>query len=564
MLTGLKRAQIQTLVQRCEMIIDARNIDPNASLDSDVCIVGGGTAGITLAREFIGKQFRVCLLESGGALPEPETTSLNVGQNVGFPYYALDTARARCFGGSSTKWDVPIGSDKLGMRLRPLDPIDFEERDWVPFSGWPFRKTELDPYYERAQHICRVAPTTYSVEDWEDPKGRPRLPLKPDELTTIIYKFGWQEILAHKYPGEVSRAENVTTVLHANVLEIEANPDGNRVNRLRVGALHGEQFFVTARRYILAAGGIEIPRLLLVSDKIQTNGLGNQHDLVGRFFMEHIHFWSGILVPNRRDVFQTTGLYNDIHTVHGVPIIGKLALSETVVRREKLLNQNVQLMPMLLPNPFKFPTMSTPGVRSLRTVFTGLHRRERIDNLGQHLTQALRSWDEIAIAIGRKMRRKVVKVPKIQLFRFANMAEQAPNPLGRVTLGSERDQFGQRRVQLDWRVTAQDIRSIRRTQDLMAAALERSGFGRFHKELLDDTPPTTTHGGYHHMGTTRMHSDPKQGVVDPNCQVHDVVNLYIAGPSVFPTGGYANPILTIVALSVRLADHIKKSLASNE
>ena len=97
----------------------------------------------------------------------------------------------------------------------------------------------------------------------------------------------------------------------------------------------------------------------------------------------------------------------------------------------------------------------------------------------------------------------------------------------------------------------------------MAAALERSGFGRFYKELLDDTPPATTHGGYHHMGTTRMHSDPKQGVVDPNCQVHDVANLYIAGPSVFPTGGYANPILTIVALSVRLADHIKKSLENN-
>ena len=546
------------------MIIDARNIDPNASLDSDVCIVGGGTAGITLAREFIGKQFRVCLLESGGALPEPETTSLNVGQNVGFPYYALDTARARCFGGSSTKWDVPIGSDKLGMRLRPLDPIDFEERDWVSSSGWPFTKAHLDPYYERAQHICRVAPTTYAVEDWEDPKRRPRLPLKRDELETIIYKFGWQEILAHEYPGDVSRAENVTTVLHANVLEIETNPVGDRVNRLRVGSRPGQEFFVMAKRYILAAGGIEIPRLLLVSNRTQKNGLGNHHDLVGRFFMEHIHFWSGILVPNRPEVFQTTALYNDIHVVSDVPIIGKLALPETVIRREKLLNQNVQLMPMLLPNPFKFPTMSAPAVRSLRTVFTTLLRGEKIDNLGRHLAEALRSWDEIAMALGRKMRRKLTKVPQIQLFRFANMAEQAPNPHGRVTLGSEQDQFGQRRVRLDWRVTAQDIRSIRRTQDLMAAELERSGFGRFYKELLDDTAPTTTHGGYHHMGTTRMHSDPKHGVVDPNCRVHDVANLYIAGPSVFPTGGYANPILTIVALSVRLADHIKKSLASNE
>ena len=323
-------------------------------------------------------------------------------------------------------------------------------------------KSSVGPLLRTGAAHLSDCTSSYSVEDWEDPKRRPRLPLKSDELETIIYKFGWQEILAHEYPGEVSRAENVTTVLHANVLEIETNPDGDRINRLRVAAPHGEQFFVTAKRYILAAGGIEIPRLLLASNRIQKNGLGNHHDLVGRFFMEHIHFWSGILVPNRPEVLQTTALYNEIHTVSGVPIIGKLALPETVIRREKLLNQNVQLMPILLPNPFKFPTMSAPAVRSLRTVFTGLFRGEKIDNLGRHLAQALRSWDEIAIAIGRKMRRKLAKVPQIQLFRFANMAEQAPNPLGRVTLGSEQDQFGQRRVRLDWRVTAEDIRSIRR------------------------------------------------------------------------------------------------------
>jgi choline dehydrogenase-like flavoprotein len=546
------------------MISEADTIGQNATLDTDICIVGGGTAGIALAREFIGQQFRVCLLESGGMLPEPEATSLNEGENVGYPYYALDAARARCFGGSSTKWHIPIGGDRLGMRLRPLDPIDFEERDWVPFSGWPFRKAHLDPYYERAQHICRVAPITYAVEDWEDHKRR-RVPLNSDQLETIIYKFGWKEIFVREYPQEVSRAENVTTLLHANVLEMETSPEGERVDRLRVGARHGEHFFVTAKRFILAAGGIEIPRLLLLSNKVQKSGLGNDHDLVGRFFMEHLHFWSGFLVPNRPDVFETTALYNDIHTVNGVPIIGKLALPEKVLRCEKLLNQNVQLIPLILPDPFRFPAISTPAVQALRDVFGALFRREKMDGLGRNLAEVLRHWDEVALAIGRKMRRTLIKVPRIQLFRFANMAEQAPHPNGRVTLGSERDQFGQQRVRLDWQVTAEDIRSIRRTQDLMAAALERSGFGRFYKELLDDTPPATTHGppatthgGYHHIGTTRMHVDAKQGVVDPDCRVHGISNLFIAGPSVFPTGGYANPVLTMLALTLRLADHVKK------
>ena len=536
------------------MIIDAKTLPETARLETDVCIAGGGLAGIVLARELIGKDLRVLVLESGGRTIEPATQSLAAGQNVGFPYYPLDAARPRCLGGSSTRWHVPLGGDRVGARLRPLDPIDFEKRDWVPFSGWPFTRTHLDPYYERAQSICRVGPPTFEATDWEDRKARPRLPLLGNEVQTIIYKFVLRDLFADEYPNEVARAENTTTILGANVLEIETNATADRVTRLRVRALDGPQFHVSAKLFVLAAGGIEIPRLLLLSRAVSRNGLGNGHDLVGRFFMEHPHFWSGIFLPSKPDFFRSIALYDDVHTVDGVAIVGKLALNESVLRREKLLNQNIQFFRRMVADP----PVSEPGVASLKRLLGASFRRKKLERWGWHAANVLRNLDDV----GASLHRKVFGTPQVPGIIFANMMEQVPNPESRVTLGEERDLFGQNRVQLNWKITPQDIRSAIRTQEMIGGELQRTGLGRFFQQLENETPPANTEGGYHHMGTTRMHSDPKQGVVDAYCRVHGVGNLFIAGPSVFPTGGYANPALTVVALTVRLADRVKALMAS--
>lgn len=545
------------------MIIDARSIETGSRLESHLCIVGAGTAGIVLAREFIGQGLRVHLLESGGSSPDPETQSLGHGENVGLPYYPLDTARARFFGGSSTRWRVPMGGERLGARMRPLDPIDFEKRDWVPFSGWPFDKRHLDSYYQRAQAICRIEPESYAVEDWEDSKARPRLPLPGEEVQTIIYKIGCRDPFVRDYAKEVADAENITTLLHANVLEVETNASADRVTRLRVGTVNGKQFCVTSKVFVLALGGIETPRLLLLSDRAQKTGLGNQNDLVGRFFMEHPHFWSGVFVPNRSDLFQSTALYNDVHMVNGVAIVGKLAVSETVLRREKLLNQNVQLIRDRLPDPFKYRGPRPPGVESFKALCSAVIQTKKVGAPATHLKTIVGDFPSVVAAAARKIRNRVTGTPLIPVFRFANMMEQIPNPESRMTLGKEHDLFGQRRVQLNWKITAQDIRSAGKTLSIIGGALERAGLGRFFPELLDETPPGNTEGGYHHMGTTRMHTDPKQGVVDADCRVHGTGNLFVAGPSVFPTGGYANPVLTIVALAVRLADHLKERVTLN-
>jgi len=333
------------------MIIDSRSLPENETIVADVCIVGAGVAGITLAREFIGQQFHVCLLESGGFEPDNATQSLYEGENAGHPYYALHEARARYLGGSSNRWGIDIGDNRLGVRLRPFDEIDFEERDWIANSGWPFNKSHIEPFYKRAESICQVEPYTYRLDDWEEPQKN-RLPFIGDKVKTIIYKFGSKEAFTNDYPREIGRAYNVATYLYANVLEVETDEEAKKVTRLRVSCLDGKKFGVSAKLYILAIGGIETPRLLLLSNKSQTCGLGNQNDLVGRFFMEHLHFWSGVYVPSNRDIFRSTGLYDGIHAVNNVPIIGKLALAEKVLRRERLLNQNIQLIPRVVSLAF--------------------------------------------------------------------------------------------------------------------------------------------------------------------------------------------------------------------
>jgi choline dehydrogenase-like flavoprotein len=539
------------------MIVDAETDAIARDIDADICIVGGGTAGLVLAREFIGRSVRICLLESGGLNPEPETQSLTVGDNIGQPYFPLDTARPRVFGGSGTRWNIPIGEDRLGVRVRPFDPIDFEKRDWVPNSGWPFGRDHLEPFYQRAQSVCQVEPPTYEVKDWQDSSNRPPLPISDPDVQTVIYKFAHSEPFVRDYPDQVRRAENITVCLHSNVVEIETNQTGDCVSRLRIRTLGGKEFSVRAGIYVLAAGGIEIPRLLLLSDRIHRNGLGNEHDLVGRFFMEHPHFWSGVFIPNRPDFFRSTALYNDVHTVNNVAIVGKLALTEAALRREKLLNQNVQFF----WRDIVYPPVSAPGVVALRKLVSGQrYNGNSKGGLAEQVATIVGDLDEIGAAAWRHVRKRLVGERTIPAIIFANMMEQIPDPDSRVILGPEQDALGQRRVQLDWRITRQDIRSAIRTHQIIGGAMEKAGLGRFYQQLEEETPPHNTEGGYHHMGTTRMHVDPRQGVVDPNCRMHAIGNLFIAGPSVFPTGGYANPVLTIIALTLRLADHLKTQL----
>jgi choline dehydrogenase-like flavoprotein len=521
------------------VLVDARTVPDGKIIETDVCIVGAGAAGITVARELVGQPFRVCVLESGGFEADPDTQGLARGDSVGVPYFPLIAARLRYFGGTTNHWD--------GW-CRPLDPLDFEVRDWVPHSGWPFDHRHLAPFYARAQPICQLGAATYELEDWKS-DALPLLPFAGDRVTSVIFQHSAPTRFGARYRGALVAANNVSLYLNANAVELETDRNGGTVRLLRAACLTGNRFAIAARRYVVATGGIENARLLLASTKVEPGGVGNRHDLVGRFFMEHPHLESGYLLPSSPEVPVRGYSYLPLR-INTARVSALVTLTPETLRREKLVGFSAVLLP-------RSRSEISTGVASFRVIRRALRQWTLPEDFVKHLGNVISDIDDVAaVAYEKAWSRSGVPGALASLY---NRMEQAPNPDSRVTLSEERDPFGKPLARLDWRLSELDKRSIRRAHEIFGEEVGRAGIGRFHIDV-DATPnwPPLLIGGFHHMGTTRMHTDPRRGVVDANAQVHGVSNLFLAGSSVFPTSGYTGPTLTIVALALRLADHLKR------
>ena len=529
------------------MLSDARELATDQQIDADVCIVGAGPAGISIARELIGNAARVWLLESGGRDLERRAQRLNVGQSVGYPIHRPHESRARAFGGTSRHWFSP-GDETWAAR--PLDPVDFEVRPGIRYSGWPFDRTHLDPYYAHAQMLCGLGPFDYDPGHWSDPARTPPLPLPPGPVETTIFQHGSADF--DGYFQELVRASNVTLLLHASVVELATAEDPGRVDRVELRRDDGSRSSVRARLVVLAAGGIENPRLLLLSRRVHRRGLGNDRDLVGRFFAERLSARTGYIVPSTPDVIGRSRFFPVHVAAPGVHVQGALRVGDGAQREGQLLNCAFFLATRDL-------SFTVEAVRSLATFVKARRRRPLPAELLGHMTNVVTGlWDLGAAARARRRRPN----PARSVLAMRVQAEQAPNPDSRVTLGTQRDRFGLRVARVDWRFTGSDRASIRASQKAVDTTLRTAGLGRVEFMLGDEHPAALIEGNFHHLGATRMHADPAMGVVDPDCRVHGMSNLYIAGSSVFPTYGCSNPTLTVVALALRLADHLKKQLAA--
>jgi choline dehydrogenase-like flavoprotein len=556
------------------LIVDARELPEGHQLETDVCIVGAGVAGITLAHALQDTALRVLLVEAGGKGPDKAAQGLFWGRNTGHHYYGLDTSRCSGVGGSSHKWLLELPDMTLGARIHPLEPIDFEVRPWVPNSGWPFGYDELEPYYRSAHRFCTDGNYGYRGGDWAKHHQARQLHLAGEHITSTVFQFTSRDTFIGQAWAALEASATVTLMTHAIGHAIDTNSAGNQADCLHLSSSQGQKLRIKAHRFVLAAGALETVRLLLLSDRQLKCGLGNQHDLVGRYFMEHPHVWTGRYIPAAHIDATQLGFYYP-HRVDGTTILGKLITTPKAQREGGLLNHCISLHPRakqhganLVPewpidnwpllNSFAYHRgwdadinvaaagSDIPDASDSPALPWNLRKGlKSIRSYGRHCLQRL-AWD-----FGLPKRSQPI------VFTLNHMSEQVPNPDSRVRLGRERDGFGRRRIELDWRLTDLDIDSMIRSQQLMDTALRQADLGRL---ALDDDPDRLNrliHGGWHHMGTTRMHVDPRRGVVDPNCQVHGTDNLFIAGPSVFPTSGYANPVLTILALTLRLADHLK-------
>jgi choline dehydrogenase-like flavoprotein len=516
--------------------IDARSLPDGERLEADVCIVGAGPSGITLALELLDTGATICLLESGGL----ERSGLPGGESVGYPYYRLETAGIRAFGGSSLHWGSGDGDYWHAV---PLDRLDFEARDGIPHSGWPFPRSELVPFFERTAAACGIGPFVYSADPADDADLAGLLPVRPGRLVSSHFELS-PSTFAHHLAG-LDAAGGVRLLLHATAAELRVG-DGGRVEAVRALSAPGRSFEVRSRVTVLAAGGLENARLLLYPP-----GPGNEHDLVGRYFMEHVAVRSGVVVPSSPALLARTDVYDE-HDRSGHGVKPVLRLHESVARAERLLN-----VAFLLDARPRFSAAN--GVRSLSTLRRARELEPRPAARLGHLRNVLADAPDVAREI---LHRRGAPVAAGDVLPLRVQAEQAPSPASRVTLSHERDRLGLPLPRLDWQLGELDRLSVRRTQELLDAELRAAGLGRVDDLLGDESPPALILGIHHHMGTTRMHGNPKQGVVDADCRVHGVPNLFVAGTSVFPTSGWANPTFTMLALAVRLADHLKRRLGA--
>lgn len=524
------------------MLIDARTVPADSVVRGDLCIIGAGAAGISIAWALRNRPVRVVLLESGSFWPSPATQALYRGRNIGRVYFPLDGSRVRTFGGSTQRW---------GGWCRSLDAADFEPREWLPGSGWPLRREDLTCYYQQARAMCQLAVTEGEIDHGPPLPYRPRLAGTHPALATVVYQFSPPTRFGVTYRAGLEAAQNIDGYLSANVLELLGGEHGGPVTAARVSTLAGTSFRVEATTFVLATGGVENARLLLASNDRRPAGLGNENDLVGRFFMEHLHVRLGCFVPARPDA--NLWLYVEGRRSVRRPLGG------------------LTVAPAARPARGVYGFSAAFIMPRHRTVRKVLHyQARRSDQWALHgvsiaqggaMGFGLRVLDKLVrhtIEVSAKVNHGIPQAGD-RIYEIMGRGEQSPNRDSRVTISRDRDRLGMPVSELDWRVRRADLTNIRTSLETIGEALAAIGAGRLHMPMDPDMAwAQRITGSWHHMGTTKMHADPREGVVDANCRVHSVPNLYVAGSSVFATGGYANPTLTIVALALRLADHLER------
>lgn len=496
------------------MLTDARTLPDGTGFSPDLAIIGGGPAGIALALQLADGKRNILLISAGGMEFDRTVQDLYAGQAS--EYVPLEAGRLRYLGGGTNHW---------GGWCRPLDQQDFEARDWVPHSGWPFTRKALEPYYPKAQQLVEAGPWLY------DQGGTARasahgtvLPLGDGGLYTSWFQFSKTRDgvlptpFGLRYADDLRRAPGLNLLHDANVTAIRLAPDAKRVTRLDVATLNGRRIAVTPRVTVLAAGGMENARLLLASNDVMTAGIGNQNDLVGRFFGDN---------PTPRDV-ATLVLFG-----------GR-------------------------PGPFYSSNLNMGDGAILRAVFAvsaGFARKSRC--LGslttlEHPVELDAAGKAAAVTTAAALG---VDASRARAYSLGCGLELIPDPDRRLVLTGEKDALGMPRLKLNMHIADRDFALYRHTLVELGRQFLATGAGllRINKHSRADWMATMD-WGHHHIGTTRMGEDPKTSVVDANLRVHGLGNLFVTGSSTFPTYGASNPTLNLIAVTLRLGDHLKTVL----
>ena len=488
--------------------------------------------------EFIVTSHGVVGLEGGGLKFEQASQEPYQSELVGLPHGGVHAGRARVTGGTTSLW--------AGQAL-PLFGMDFEHREWVPYSGWPIAHSELTPYYRRAEAVMQIPSATYQCSMW--PAQHAATPkYSAGNVTTYFSQFTRTPNFWTKYRTEIGKAVNITVITHANVISLEANENAASIRYVVAKSFTGKVVKVFARTFVVCCGGIENARLLLSSDSVERSGIGNRYDVVGRFFQDH----PAIAFPIwPRDRARFAQWYNSFYS-GGIRYAVKLASSEGFQRQQRILHTGAEVY---------YPSTDGDAIGAAKQVVRCLRTPRQLPQLAGALRRVARHPHRVAAAAFRYYVRGQPATVGSGMPCLGIGGEQEPSPLSRVTLSTQKDQFGVRRTALDWRLTSAQTRSIEVFLKAIAEEWDRLALAGIDESAIQwRGRENGEHGGFvdanHHIGTTRMGTNPKESVVDSDCRVHGYSNLYIGGSSVFPTSGFSNPTLTAIALGLRLADRI--------
>ncbi len=529
------------------MITDLRSVSTeDARVVYDYCVVGAGPAGIALALALARAKRRVALLEGGGEAFDMRYQRLYAAESVGHQVLPL-RSRVRAFGGATAKWSG---------RSVCCDAIDFQARDWVPHSGWPISLDDIRPFCDSASRLSDIpapwendsrviAELAGGVFSYDDDGVIPCLWRFPSR--TAAKSVRWNV----RHREAIARSKYIRMLLHANVTGFESNTERGVVSAVHAASLDGARARIAARAFILCCGCIESTRLLLASDIGRPGGPANAHDQVGRYFMQHARGLAGVLTAkNSATARRLQDVFNVLRARSGRRYELGFALSPQVQEREKLLNCAGYLA---YDAPFE------TGLRAFQRAARHFKRNGPNERFWAECAAAAQKPLEITGAVMRRLGGKHVVFNPSRIRLMVDL-EQAPDPESRITLSEKRDALGQPLARIDCRFDGRERQTADHFARLIGKAFERNGVGRLEVadwlSTITDLNKNELGAIAHHYATTRMGTDPRYAVVDAHCAVFGVDNLYVAGSSVFPTGGHTNPTLTVIALSLRLAEHL--------
>jgi choline dehydrogenase-like flavoprotein len=556
------------------VILDLRLGVPSEPLRADVVVVGAGPAGITLALELANSGLEVLVAEAGGAGYDAAGQDFYRAASVEPPTHGpAQMYRRRNLGGSTALW---------GGRCIPFDPIDVEPRPWMAHATWPIGHDVLARHYPAAAAWCEAGPALFDARAALPGAAAPLVDGQPtgDLVLDRIERFSPPTDFGRRYRDRLAQAPRVRVLLHAPVLRVLSTEGSGAAAgvEVRAGAVALQ---IAAPRVVLAAGGIETARLLLASDDQRPGGLGNERDLVGRFYQCHLEGEIGRI----RFTAPAAAVRADYErSPEGVYCRRYAWLSPAAQRREALAglllrpnhanivnpdHRHAVLSAMYIAKHLIAPEYARKLTALEEEALAG-RRAHALRFHGEHLRNMVFGAPGLLAFSAMWARRRVFarrKLPSVFLparsgdYPLEVNAEQEPNPDSRITLDTARDAHGQRRVRVDWRTTAADHQRLARGLRLMQAAFAVHGGARldFDGIDLDEAAARRIPVGGHHIGTARMGHSPATGVCDANGELFGTRGVFIAGAAAFPTSGFANPTLTIVALAVRLAQHLARS-----